>query len=1144
MAKGRINKNKVSVPKPFENITEDAKRAKAEVKSLELSLQAVKETAKLLKSGISTADPTGNKSIKERNDLLTASKRLVNDKTTAEKKLQTARLAAIKLDKDREKAFDRFEKNRQKSIKTSIKLRQETVKEANAFIKLNKQVNNARNRFKRLSVQHGVNSKQAKLASKRYATLNARLLTVNRAARKAGGGLSFIGGIMKGGLGILSVAGAVQFLMSTFRDAGKTIADFDEGVANLAKVTNTTKEVARELAEELLKIDTRTSVNEILALAVAGGRLNLTGRELVEFTRSADKAFVALGDTLEGSAEEIAVSLGKIGANFQLEEKFGVSTAMEKVGSVLNDLGAKSKANEGRILDFTNRIAGIATQANLALPEVQALGALFDESGQSMEVAASTINRLLPAIGKDTARFAKVAGLDIKEFEELVSEKPLEALKAVAVGAKNSTKGLKGLSVTLKNYGINSARAASIVGLLSSKTGRLTELQEIANEAFEKGTSLSDEFALKNTTLTARIERLANKYDKFILSVENGEGVLAKAFGVFIDSLSDLLTEMDNFGKAFTTLTTKATTFQERFKIVANGIASLINNSILLPFRKVAQAIDAIAGTDLESKISIPQFELISTRVNALTVEFEKLSQEQIKNEKVAKKIIARYVVAGLSLLEATKAYKRLRIETRKSSEETEGNSRVIDDNGKKIERIIGLINVQARIVSGLSKRIKAATDEDSIIKLSLELDFEQKEFERLKRIVTSTIEEINKIELDLIDDQTDRIIAKEKDKNDRLIKQIETNSRITQEKKNDLIVAETERFEDFELNQAIKKRKRVIDEAALLSIAEIEQRRSGFKTEEDFEEFKAAQLLAIKRNQLQAELDLLIFTDRQQDELRREQLKAQLAGLHQFEEAVQSNHELIRKAIQFTEDLIVRSIDKRIDKSEEQEESHKDSLDKFEQAARDGNIIAKESLAEEQILADEAQRKQEKLEQKKQNTLLVTAVLKTFASELDNPENDGSSLKAFSKAVLSVGALSQFAAALPTFLDGIEDTGSHGQGVDGKGGFHSILHPHERVLTEGQNTRIGPGVSNEEVAQVMEQKRLGNLMGDTQIIAMANGVDMSGMEAKLVDVKKAIVDKPENHIELGKITAHTMEILESRKQGNRTVNNRFIVRG
>jgi len=113
---------------------------------------------------------------------------------------------------------------------------------------------------------------------------------------------------------------------------------------------------------------------------------------------------------------------------------------------------------------------------------------------------------------------------------------------------------------------------------------------------------------------------------------------------------------------------------------------------------------------------------------------------------------------------------------------------------------------------------------------------------------------------------------------------------------------------------------------------------------------------------------------------------------------------------------------------------------------------------------------------------------------------------------------------------------------LSGQDGHIIRVDGKERIMNPDQNKRIG-NFTNEEVAQTMEQKRLGNLAGDTQMIAVANGVDLSSMEVKLEEVRRAIIDKPEQKIELGAITQKSFEIRESVKKGNRTTTNVFKVK-
>ncbi len=416
--------------------------------------------------------------------------------------------------------------------------------------------------------------------------------------KKAGGlftsvNKSVINSFQQVGAAVGIAFGAALFV-NVIKGAIDVVKDFDDAVADLRKVTGLSEEEATDLAVAVSKIKTTTSVQELLKLATAAGRLALEGEEIIEFTREVDKAFVALGDSLEGDAEEIGLTLGKLAANFDLEKKFGIGKAINKVGSSLNELGAQSKAQEKFIIDFTKRLSGVAVAAQIALPDLQALGALFDETGQSVEISATTFNKLLPAIGKDVEGFAKIAGVEVTKFREIVEKDAFAALKLVAEGAKSNQDGLSGLAKTLQNYGIESARAASIVNVLSQNTDRLTELQEIANKAFDEGTSLSEEFAIKTDTLRGDTDKLSKAYDEFIISIDSGNGPLSQA----IRSILQLgVSAFESLGK------------------VKGSISSLVDESIV--FRGAIEFTVAVIKTSLQA-LFVP-FEALTKAAITLT---------------------------------------------------------------------------------------------------------------------------------------------------------------------------------------------------------------------------------------------------------------------------------------------------------------------------------------------------------------------------------------------------------------------------------------------------------------------------------------------------------------------------------------------
>ena len=344
------------------------------------------------------------------------------------------------------------------------------------------------------------------------------------------------------------------------RDAFSTLVSYDEKLADISKTTGLTVEESDKLSKSLLTIDTRTSVENLQELAVAAGRLGIKGIEdIASFAEVADRVFVALGDDLGGTADEIATSLGKIADNFGASSQYGLSAAIEMTGSALNELSANSKANAGDILDFTNRLSGVGAQAGLTIPQVQALGALFSDTGQSIEVASSTLNILLPKLAENQAEFAKVAGLTADEFANLLKNNPLEALTAVAKGAKSSEGGLIGLNETLENFGVDSARAASIVGILAGETDKLNEFVTIGTDAYLENTSAMTEFNIKNQTTGALLEKLKKEWDKQVLGIgatTTASNLLKGTLGFLINNLGTIVKLVTTAGTAWLTYKT------------------------------------------------------------------------------------------------------------------------------------------------------------------------------------------------------------------------------------------------------------------------------------------------------------------------------------------------------------------------------------------------------------------------------------------------------------------------------------------------------------------------------------------------------------------------------------------------------------
>lgn len=302
--------------------------------------------------------------------------------------------------------------------------------------------------------------------------------------------------------------GAVN-VINRFTGARDAFLAYDEAMTDAMKTTGLTKDEISELSEKLKGIDTKTAQNELLGLVRAGGKLGISGQEdLLGFAKAANQINVALSEDLGGDAEAAITEVGKMVDVFNLKDEFGIEKAMLKVGSAINDLGAASTANEGYIVDFSGRLAGIAPNAKISIDKVMGLAATLDSLHQQAETSSTAVGQTITKMFEKTETFANIAGMSLKDFSDLLNDDVNEAFIRVLEGMnKGGDGGMKAITEAMGDMGLNGSRAIQVLGSLSKQTETLRQQQLIAAEAFNEGTSITNEYELKNNSLTATLEK-------------------------------------------------------------------------------------------------------------------------------------------------------------------------------------------------------------------------------------------------------------------------------------------------------------------------------------------------------------------------------------------------------------------------------------------------------------------------------------------------------------------------------------------------------------------------------------------------------------------------------------------------------------
>lgn len=337
--------------------------------------------------------------------------------------------------------------------------------------------------------------------------------------------------------GVASITG----IMMGFRKLSEDVAKMDDIYADVEKTTNLTKKEVKELNEEFKKMDTRTSREELNRLAADAGKLGITGKkDLLDFVDAGNQINVALGEDLgEGAIKNIGKITQVYKSSTKELESLDLKGQMLSVGSAINELGQSSTASEAYLVDFAQRLGGVAAQSGISIQNILGYASALDQSGQKVEMSATALQNFIMKLMADPAKFAQLAGQDVKEFTRLLQTDTNAAILTV-LDALNNKGGFQALIPIFDEMGLDGARAVSVLSALATNINTMKEAQEVSNRGFSEATSITNEYSKKNDNLQAQLEKarkefkeqaliLGEKLNPMLLKSTNGFTYLVKA---------------------------------------------------------------------------------------------------------------------------------------------------------------------------------------------------------------------------------------------------------------------------------------------------------------------------------------------------------------------------------------------------------------------------------------------------------------------------------------------------------------------------------------------------------------------------------------------------------------------------------------
>lgn len=318
-----------------------------------------------------------------------------------------------------------------------------------------------------------------------------------------------------------SLIASLTGLTITMRKSTQDFLDMDSAMANVTKYTGQTMEEVKEMNRSFQQMDTRTSREELNGLAAAAGRLGITSEAAIkDFVDGSDKIRVALGDDLGENAVD---QIGKLAQMFGEDKTRGLRGAMLATGSAVNELAQNSSASASYMVDFTAQLSGVAIQAGITQSEMLGLASALDQNQQEAATSATVFSQLITKMFQEPARFAKIAGLEVKEFSRIMKEDANTGLIKF-LESMRSRGGFDAMAPLFQEMKLDGTRAVGVLSSVASHLDQVRQAQALAFQAYEDGTSVINEFNVQNNTEQAQLDKAKKKFHD--LSVELGERLL------------------------------------------------------------------------------------------------------------------------------------------------------------------------------------------------------------------------------------------------------------------------------------------------------------------------------------------------------------------------------------------------------------------------------------------------------------------------------------------------------------------------------------------------------------------------------------------------------------------------------------------
>lgn len=409
------------------------------------------------------------------------------------------------------------------------------------YSNLARQLRDSRTKAKDLAAQFGVNSTQAKKAAVNVGVLDRRLKRIDKSVGQSQRNVgNYNSGLKAMALRFVGLSTVIFGAIRAFRAAIGIFTKFEKANATLSAILQVSKDDMVELNREAQRLGATTAktATEVVGLQIAFARLGFSQNEIINLTEATISGSIAMN-------AELAQTANLVGAMVNTFTDFSSIDAPEII-DILALSTAKSALNFEKLEKGLPTVAGAANAAGVPFTLLVALLGKLADSGIDTSTSATALRNIFIK--------SKEAGEDYSEI--------LKRIK----GSQDK------LTASVSAFGVRAAVSASV---LAENIDKTVEFDEVLQKAGGTAKEMSDK---ELDTLIGEVTLLTSAWQGLVLSIENGNGGLARFLRSIIKTstgLTGLVQEIGESSTGFIDFFAKlasATTLTGQVQIASNAL--------------------------------------------------------------------------------------------------------------------------------------------------------------------------------------------------------------------------------------------------------------------------------------------------------------------------------------------------------------------------------------------------------------------------------------------------------------------------------------------------------------------------------------------------------------------------------------------